>query len=90
MQSSLLSSLSPIGRQRKLASELKTTPKDLQISFKNSSSLANGLTRARNSIQTEFTKLIGGKPKPIPYLCSQVSPRRSEEREGKEGADPDA
>ena len=43
-----------LGRQRQLASELNQTSKDLQMSFKNTSSLAEGLTKERKLIQNEF------------------------------------
>ena len=50
-----------LGRQRQLASELNQTSKDLQMSFKNTSSLAEGLTKERKLIQNEFQKIAGGK-----------------------------
>jgi hypothetical protein len=50
-----------MGKQRQLASEASETSKDLQISFKNTSNLANGLTKERVTIQNEFQKIAGGK-----------------------------
>lgn len=50
-----------LGKQRQLASEAAETSKDLQMSFKNTSNLAHGLTKERATIQNEFQKIAGGK-----------------------------
>jgi hypothetical protein len=39
-----------LGKQRQLASELNHTSKELQMSFKNTSNLADGLTKERKLI----------------------------------------
>ena len=43
-----------LGKQRQLSSEAAETSEQLQISFKNTSSLAHGLTKERVTIQNEF------------------------------------
>lgn len=50
-----------LGKQRQLASDTQEASRDLQLSFKNTSSLAKGLTKERVTIQNEFQKLAGGK-----------------------------
>ena len=59
MKSTLNSTM--LGKQRQLASEAAETSKDLQMSFKNTSNLAHGLTKERATIQNEFQKIAGGK-----------------------------
>ena len=74
-----------LGKQRQLASDTQETNRELQLSFKNSSSLAKGLTKERVAIQNEFQKIAGGtynSPKNLSFLCSQVStwgPKESKE-----------
>ncbi len=50
-----------LGKQRQLVGETQQASKELQMSFKNTSSLAHGLTKERVSIQTEFQKISAGK-----------------------------
>jgi len=50
-----------LGKQRMLAQDTQLTSKELQMSFKNTSSLAMGLTKERAQIQNEFQKISAGK-----------------------------
>lgn len=47
--------------QRQLSSEAAQNSKQLQLSFKNTSGLAHGLTKERATIENEFQKIAGGK-----------------------------
>lgn len=50
-----------LGKQRKLATDATTASKELQMSFKNTSNVANALTKDRVQIQNDLQKISAGK-----------------------------
>jgi len=50
-----------LGKQRKLTADATNASKELQMSFKNTSNVANALTKDRVQIQNDLQKISAGK-----------------------------
>jgi len=59
-----------LGKQRKLAGDATTASKELKMSFKNTSNVANALTKDRVQIQNDLQKISAGKYR-RPYLLGK-------------------